>query len=374
MTHMRWGFAIIGVSLILIPTGGRAADEPRTLEIGATAPDFNLPGVDGSNHKLSDYEKAPVLAVVFTCNHGPTAQAYETRIQALWDSYRDKGVALVAISPNDPKAVRLDELGYTDLSDSFEEMKIRAKDHNFTFPYLYDGENQSVSRAYGPTATPHVFVFDKARKLRYVGRIDDSEKPQKVRTSDARAAIESLLAGQQVPRPRTKTFGCSIKWSEKRSYVKTGFDEWAREPVELSVIDEAGIKNLIRNDSRKVRLVNIWATWCGPCVVEFPELVAMNRMYRGRDFEFITISADSPEGKEAALAFLKKQQASSNNYIFNIDDKYRLIEAIDKDWVGALPYTIVIEPGGKVLYRVMGALVPLELKRAIVSRLGRYYP
>ena len=112
-----------------------AAEEVKTLEIGSPAPDFNLPAVDGRSYKLSDFAKAPILTVVFTCNHCPTAQAYERRIQALADDYRGRGMALVAISPNDPKAVRLDELGYTDLSDSLEEMKIRAKDMKYPMPY-----------------------------------------------------------------------------------------------------------------------------------------------------------------------------------------------------------------------------------------------
>jgi len=359
-----WGTAIRGM----------AAELPKTLEIGAPAPDFNLPGVDGRNHRLSDYSDASILAVVFTCNHCPTAQAYEKRIQALADDYRGKGVALVAISPNDPLAVRLDELGYTDLSDSLEEMKIRARDHHFTFPYLYDGENQKVSLAYGPTATPHVFIFDKARKLRYAGRIDDAEKPAKVASTDTRNAIEALLAGRPVPVEKTRTFGCSIKWSDKRSTVKAGFDKWANEPVSVEPIDAAGVQALVRNDSNKVRLINLWATWCGPCVIEFPELVAINRMYRGRDFELITISADAPENKEAVLSFLKKQQASSKNYIFSHDDKYKLMSAIDKESPGSLPYTIVVEPGGKIIYRIPGELSPLNLKRAIVERIGRYYP
>ena len=357
-----------------IPVNGSAFSDPVTLSIGSPAPDFNLPGVDGKNHKLSDFADARVLVVVFTCNHCPTAQAYEQRIKDLAQDYRGRGVALVAISPNDPKAVRLDELGYTDLSDSFEEMKIRARDQKFNFPYLYDGDEEKVSRAYGPTATPHVFVFDKDRKLRYVGRVDDSEKPAKVKSSDTRNAVEALLAGRPVPVQKTKTFGCSIKWSDKRTSVNAALREWAGEPVSLQAIDEAGIRAMVRNDSKKLRLINVWATWCGPCVVEFPELVAINRMYRGREFEFVTISADAPENKDQALAFLKKQQASSSNYIFSIDDKYKLIEAVDKEWPGALPYTILVEPGGKVIYRVQGELSPLELKKAIVARLGRYYP
>lgn len=357
-----------------MPTNGNAFPDPVTLSIGSPAPDFNLPGVDGKNYKLSDFADAKVLVVVFTCNHCPTAQAYEQRIKDLAQDYRGKGVALVAISPNDPKAVRLDELGYTDLGDSFEEMKIRAQDQKFNFPYLYDGDEEKVSRAYGPTSTPHLFIFDSGRKLRYAGRIDDSEKPDKIKSRDAQNAVDALLAGRPVRVAKTKTFGCSIKWSEKRASVKAAFQEWASEPVSLQTIDEAGIRTLVRNGSKKLRLINVWATWCGPCVVEFPELVATNRMYRGREFEFVTISADAPENKDQALAFLKKQQASSSNYIFSIDDKYKLVEAVDKEWPGALPYTILVEPGGKIIYRVQGELSPLELRKAIVARLGRYYP
>ncbi|HYK89638.1 MAG TPA: redoxin domain-containing protein [Acidobacteriota bacterium] len=368
----------IAVALLLTNLGSYpnplALEGPGTMGIGERAPDFDLPGVDGRNHRLSDFAAAQILVVVFTCNHCPTAQAYEGRIQALKDEYEGKGVALVAISPNDPNAVRLDELGYTDMSDSLEEMKVRAGDRKFTFPYLYDGNNQAVSRAYGPTATPHVFVFDKDRKLRYAGRVDDSEKPDKVRSRDARNAIEALLAGHPVTVQKTKTFGCSIKWSDKRASVKSGFEHWANEPVSLDAIDETGVRALVRNDSKKLRLVNVWATWCGPCVIEFPELITINRMYRERDFELVTISADAPEKKEDALAFLRKQQASSRNYLFSVEDKYKLIDAIDKEWPGALPYTLVIEPGGKVIFRVQGELVPLELKKAIVGKLGRYYP
>ena len=143
--------------------------------MGESAPGFELPGIDGRTYRLSDFAASPVLMVIFTCNHCPTAQAYEPRIVQLHADYKDRGVALVAISPNDPQAVRLDELGYSDLGDSFDEMKIRAAQRGFQFPYLYDGETQAVSAAYGVLATPHVFIFDADRKLRYQGRIDDSE-------------------------------------------------------------------------------------------------------------------------------------------------------------------------------------------------------
>jgi peroxiredoxin len=350
-----------------------AATAPGTLEIGAAAPDFNLPGVDGKQYSLEGFRDAEVLVVVFTCNHCPTAQAYEERIKQLAADYKEKKVALVAISPNDPEAVRLDELGYSDMGDSLDDMKIRAKDHNFNFPYLYDGENQKVSLAYGPVATPHVFVFDRGRKLRFVGRIDDSDKPDRVKSHDTRNAIEALLAGKPVPVEKTKTVGCSTKWSDKRESAKKSLEQWAKEEVSLKPIDEKGIRELVKNDGKKLRLVNVWATWCGPCVTELPELVTMNRMYRHRDFELITIAANSPEEKEKALEVLKKKQVSGANYLFEANDKYKLMDAVDEKSTGALPHTILIAPGGKVLYSKSGACDPLEVKRAVVGYLGRTY-
>jgi peroxiredoxin len=351
-------------------------DEHKTLEIGAPAPDFKLPGVDGKTYSLASFKNAPILVIVFTCNHCPTAQAYEDRIIKLTSDYKNKGVAVVAVNPNDPKSVRLDELGYADLGDSFAEMKLRAKQKSFNFPYLYDGETETMSKAYGPVATPHVFIFDAERKLRYQGRIDNVEKPTGTPTSvDTRDAIEALLAKKEVAVKTTKVFGCSIKWAEKESGQQKADEEWAKEPVALRQIDEAGLKDLVKNNSDKLRLINVWATWCGPCVTEFPEFITINRMYRRRDFEFISISADDPAKEAKVLQFLKKQQAANTNYLFSVADKYKLIEAIDPDWQGALPYTLLVEPGGKIVYGKEGQIDPSELKRLIVDHplIGRYY-
>ena len=352
---------------------GRMAEEPKTLDIGEKAPNFSLPAVDGRNYKLADFAQADILVVIFTCNHCPTAQAYEDRIKKLAADYKDKKVAVVAISPNDPQAVRLDELGYSDLSDSLEEMIIRAKDKAFTFLYLYDGDTQKVTRTYGPVATPHVFIFDKQRRLRYVGRFDDSERFKQVKSHDARNAVDALLAGKEVPVEKTRPFGCSIKWSSKRDSVKETQQRWAKETVSLEMIDADDVRKIIKNDSEKLRLVNIWATWCGACVVEFPELLIIHRMYRGRDFELITISADSPQRKDTALSFLKKQQASCRNYLFSSEDTYQLVEAVGRESFDGIPYTLLIKPGGEIIYRHLGIVDPLELRKAIVEYLGRTY-
>ena len=371
-TSARWISAVI-VTVLLVAGSGRSAEKGGTLAIGERAPDFNLPGVDGRRYTLGDFSRADVLVIIFTCNHCPTAQAYEERMKRLAADYRNKGVALVAISPNDPQAVRLDELGYSDMSDSFEEMKIRAEDMNYNFPYLYDGDEQKVSRAYGPQRTPHVFIFDKRRALRYEGRIDDSEKPERVRVRDARRAIDALLAGRNVPQAKTRTIGCSIKWSGKRESAKKAFENWAKEPVALEEIGLKAVEKLVENDSGKLRVIYIWAGWSEPGIEQLAECVTVNRMYRRRDFEMITINIDSPGRKGEALSLLQRQQASCWNYIFDSEDEYPLMAAVDKDLLGGIPYTIIIRPGGKILYRRLGIVEPLELKKTIVGYLGRYY-
>jgi peroxiredoxin len=342
------------------------------LKIGDPAPDFELPGVDDKEYSLKDFADARLLVVVFTCNHCPTAQAYESRIMQLHADYKDRGVALVAISPNDDKALRLDELGYTDVGDSLEDMKIRAKDRGFEFPYLYDGETQKTSLAYGVVATPQVFIFDAERKLRYVGRVDDSDV-KTVTSHDARNAIEALLAGKKVPVEKTRTFGCSTKWSEKRADAQAAIEKWDKEPVTLEPLDEKTLEELIKNDTDELLLVNVWATWCGPCIVELPHFVEMNRMYRHRKLKLVTISMDEPEQKGAALDVLKSQHAAAENYISAIADRDRFADLLDKEWAGPLPHTLLIAPGGKVLFRQNGSIEPLEVRRAIVDFLGRTY-
>jgi thiol-disulfide isomerase/thioredoxin len=327
-------------------------------------------------YNLKSFEKASVVVVIFSCNHCPTAQAYEDRIISIAKDYKPKGVDIVVISPNSTKALNYSEMGYSDMGDSYEEMKLRAAEKGYPFPYLYDGDDQKCSLVYGPVATPHCFVLDGNRILRYAGRVDGSEKPGTGNGEDLRNAVDAVLAGNPVKNPVTKVFGCSIKWAWKDEYTQRLYKQWSELPVTLEQIDVQGIKELVSNTSSgRLRLINIWATWCGPCITEFPDLVIIDRMYRGRQFEFISISADKQERKNEVLNFLKTQQASNKNYIFNKDDVYEMIEAIDPEWQGALPYTLLIEPGGKIVYRKQDTIDPLGMKKLIVGNkyIGRYY-
>jgi thiol-disulfide isomerase/thioredoxin len=351
------------------------ADDPKPIAIGSPMPHFELPGTDGKTYTPESFADAKILCVIFTCNHCPTAQRYEERMKQLVTDYASKGVAIIAINPNNATAVRLDELGWSDLNDSFEEMKIRAAHKEFNFPYLDDGPTQAVSRVFGPVATPHVFIFDADRKLRFQGRIDDAELPQYIKHHSTRAALDAMLAGRPVEMETTRVFGCSVKWLDKTEYNAVWAAKVAAEPVTVEKVDAAALAALRANkDSGKIRLINVWATWCGPCVIEFPDLVATNLQFRHRDFELVTVAAEYPKMEAKVLKFLQGQRASMRNVMFGDTDKYALMEALDPEWNGALPHTLVVDEKGEVIFRKTGPLDFLELRRILLPELEEITP
>lgn len=361
-----------------VPNPQEMSEQPvGKLAIGDKAPYFRLPNVDGKFVSLDDFEDAEVLVINFTCNHCPTAQAYEERFNKIVEDYKNKGVAFVAISPNSPIGILPEELGYTDLNDDYRSMQIRYEDMDYNFPYLYDGDKHEYSLAYGPTATPHVFVFDKERKLAYSGRLDASEKPGTANAEDLRNAIDKTLEGEALDPDKaiTPAFGCSTKWAWKNEFAVKTNEEWKQKPVDVKKISPSELGDLLKNESDELLLVNFWATWCGPCVVEYPEFIEIHRMYSGRDFRFVSVSMDNPEQEDKVLKFLKSKYSAVSNYLIDTDDKYAIIDVVKNDWDGSLPITLLIEPGGNVAYKVPGEINSLGLRKAIVDHpmIGRYY-
>ena len=352
--------------LVSVSLAACARDSHRTLAIGAPAPDFALPGVDGKTHTLSEYTKSPVLVIVFTCNHCPASQLYEDRIKKLDEDYRKKGIAVVAINPDSPDAVRLSDLGYSDVGDSLVEMKARATHRRFEFPYLHD-DTQAVSQKFGVVATPHVFVFDRQRTLQYEGRIDDNPRESLVKTRDAKNAIDALLGGQPVAVARTNAVGCP--WPSKTPGRAEEMAKIQAEPVALEMADADSMKKLRANPTGKLLMVNFWATWCGPCVTEFPELEATYRMYRGRGFDFVSVSANDPEEKPQVVEFLKKNHASGRNLLFGTPDTFGLQAAFDPLMPAAVPFTLLIAPNGDIVFQELGEVNILKLRRAILANL-----
>jgi thiol-disulfide isomerase/thioredoxin len=370
--------AAVSVSFIfcicVVATACSAGSAPQAtgqapLAIGAAAPDFSLPGADGRTHKLADNASAKVLAVVFTCNHCAASELYEARITKLYDDYKRKGVALVAINPNNPTAVRLDEQIYSDVNDGLKDMKARVEYRHIAWPFLYDGETQAVSKKFGPTATPEIFIFDSARKLQYAGRIDDNLNESAVKSHDARRAIDALLAGQPVAAATTTPTGCPIAWLAKAPDVRAELAKIEADPVSLSLAAADDLKKLRENPTGRFLIVNFWATWCGPCIGEFPELQETYRIFRNRGVAFITISENDPEEQKGVLEFLQKQHSTVPNYLFGSSDVYAMQAAFDPNMAAAVPVTLLLAPNGDVLYQQTGDLDVLRLRRTILSNL-----
>jgi peroxiredoxin len=346
---------------------GRGA--PASLPIGSPAPDFSLPGVDGRTHTLAEFAASPVLAVAFTCNSCPAAQRAEAKLNALVARYRDRGLAVVAINPNAASAARFEDLAHTDVGDSLEDMKTRAAFAHLDYPYLSDGESQAVTKQYRVVATPQIFVFDRDRHLQYQGRIDDDPTDGRAASNDADAAIDALLAGRAVAKAVTPVSGCPPIWREDAPKADAERKAIAAEPVSVQPADAAALSALRKNGTGKLLLVNFWATWCGPCVTEFPDLEATYRMYRDRGLEFVAVSSNDPEERPGVIEFLQKQHASHRNLQFGTSDVYALQAAFDPAMPASVPFTLLLAPNGDVLYQELGVSDIPKLRRAILANL-----
>ena len=348
------------------PTGIVLADaEHPVLKIGSHIPDFTLPGADGKTHSLREWANSKFLMVVFECDHCPESQNYESRIKQLYEDYKTRGVQLVAINPNDPASVKLNELGYTDLEDSLPEMKIREADRHITWPYLYDGATQNTATKFGVTATPHVFIFDQDRNLRFEGQIDNNQRPDLVTSRDTRAALEELLAGKPVTVTDTRVHGCSTKWKSKQVGSDSREAEMTKihsDPVKFDTIDADALKKMRANGSGKVEVLTFWSAKCTVCDDAFHALETTYRMYRLRAFDFATVNTDPVASKDAVLAYLNKQHATSPNNLTNGKNYQATVDpaavqaAIGEKWKPGNMFTIVIGSDGKVLYKKEGLL------------------
>ena len=360
---MNSRYPIFAAALLPLVGCGRHNGEVKpdsnhpVLAIGSPAPDFSLPGVDGNTHTLREYAGAKVLAILFDCNHCPESHLYDERIRRLYADYRDRGVQVVVASPDNPAHLHYADLAYSDMTDSLIDMKERAVETHIEYPFLYDGDSQSLTGKLGAVATPQIFIFDGARKLRYEGRVDD-----------ARNAFDALLAGREPAVTTTAVTGCPVVWNGKAT-PDPDLAKANSEPVSVTMTTPGILKKLRGNGTGRLLLVNFWATWCGPCVAEYPELQNTFRMYRGRNFGMVTVSEDVPEAKPDVLKFLNNNHASTVNYLFASDDTSAVQDSFDKGMSGAVPYTLLLGANGEVLYQEQGEISMARMRRAILANL-----
>jgi thiol-disulfide isomerase/thioredoxin len=218
-----------------------------------------------------------------------------------------------------------------------------------------------------------VFVFDADRKLRYEGRFDNNFRIEAVKTHEARDAVDALLAHKDPAVTHMGVFGCSTKWAEKQSQSLDTMRKIESQPVKLELATTEDLKKLRANATGKFTVVNFWATWCGSCIHEMPDLQDTFRMYNVREFDLVTVSANQPDEKESVMKMLEKFHATSRNYLFASDDTAAMQRAFDPEWESAVPYTVLIAPDGKILYKSLGSVDILQLRRTVLANLPSDY-
>jgi len=358
------------------------ASKVQPLEIRADAPEFNLPGVDGKDYTLEDFQGAKYLVVIFTCNHCPDARATWGRLNDFAKNYVEKGVQVVAVSSNSPKALMPWENGFSVFGDSFSEMKLVAKERKFVFPYLYDGDKQEAGLAYGAKATPHVFLFGPERKLLYEGHFDNGKRnPGPATQNTVRDNIDALLAGKPVLKTQTNLFGCSTKWAFKEKLVKKKQEEWDALPVKVEPLSAEDATKLLNNKTGKVCVVHFWHTGAAKQEVVMEKLIDTYRRYQRRPFDMVMIGVDKGDDISAVkkvltdvhfptstwtLRSLKNEGRETNNFHLKSADLEALITKLDTSADSMNPLTVVVIPNGEVIYSIQGDVDAVELRRNIV--------
>jgi len=303
--------------------------------IGKPAPDFSLPDVNGKTHSLREFRgKATVL--VFTSTQCSITNAYTDRLKSIVSDYSPKGVSLIAVNSNSDEAV--------------DQIRDHMQKNGVGWNVLKD-QGGKVAGLYGAERTPEAFIIDSEGVIRYHGRIDDSFEAARVKRNDLRVALDELLSSRAVSVAETKAFGCQIKREQSTASDSS-----------VSLLKPAELSKLKDDAKGKVLVVNFWATWCGPCVAEFPEFVALDEKYRSSGVNVIGISADEVADLQSKVVpFVRDAKARFPVYVQDVEDPQEMIDRVAKEWSGALPATFVFDRQGTLVYKRLGIIDRDEL-------------
>jgi peroxiredoxin len=331
------------------------AAQPTKVVVGQPAPDFALKDTGGKAHSLKAY-RGQTVVIGFVGTKCPIANAYITRMNGIAAEYKAKNVVFLGINSNVNEPLKL--------------VKEHAAKAKYVFSILKD-ERNVVADSFGASVTPEMYIIDGAGVLRYHGRVDNASDERRVERHDLRVALDEMLAGQPISKADLKAFGCVIKRAgvtETKMLQKPVTSPATTSPIAL--LKPADFDKLRADSNGKVLLINFWATWCAPCVAEFPEFVMIDKTYRSKGVRMVSISTDEKSDLEGAvIPFLKKQKAEFESFLSDADDPQELIDVVDKNWSGALPATFVFDKAGKIVFTKYGIIDREELLKALESAL-----
>lgn len=339
---------LTAIAITACLAGGAAAD--GKLAIGRQAPDFSLPDTAGKTHSLKEY-RGRITVVAFIATECPISNDYNGRMREIAGDYSVRNVAFLGVNSN--------------FNEPVAEVKAHAEKNGLSFPILKDTGNK-VADSFGAERTPEIFLLDDKGILRYHGRIDNSRDPRRVNRRDLRQALDELLAGKPVSVSEGKAFGCLIKRIQNAEEVRAAATQEKSFEPKVGTLKPADFQKFKNSALGKVLVINFWATWCGPCVAEFPEFVMLDKKYRDQGVKFVGISADElADIKSKVIPFVREQRATFDILVQDTDDPQEMIDAVNKDWPGTLPATFVFDKQGKPVLVRYGIINRDDLVAAI---------
>ena len=311
-------------------------------------PKFSLRGVDEKLYTNEDFAEMDLLAVVFLSNHCRVSQIFQNQLIKLSEILKNEKVGIVAVSPNYEQAILPDELAYSDLGDSFIEMQKRADRMKYNFPYLYDGEKQEFTRKIGVKITPTVYLYNKTRKLVYVGRIGNHETSRDLDSSDLYKSIKSNQTRGTEKFNRTKVFGTSVRFIDDLVLAEQVRRRYADETVKIGYADQRKVKFYLTHLTGKPKLFYVWKASDKQTRDNLITISTLYKIFRKRGLKVITVCIAENENNEDANELLKQAQLSSTNFIIPGNQVSQLTTIMPKDMKSLTPFYRLLGSDGKM--------------------------
>ena len=334
---------------------------------GEKYPSFSLEGTDGKQYHQNQFKDKEFVCIILYSNHCKISQSFEGLIKEISEHLDSENSILLLVSPNNELALLPDELAYSDVGDSLKEMRIRSKDRNFEFPYLYDGVKQTVSNQLSAKSTPHAFLFNKTRNLVYSGRIGDYNDPDNLEKSDLYQTYRSARNHTHINQVITKVHGTAIKTKEDIFIANEVRRRYSEESVKIRPINQQTLKFFLKYNLGKTTLFYLWSAKDKSSRENLLILSEIYKIFRKRGLKLFTINIDK-DFKEIKLQ-LEKAQLSASNFILPGNEISPLVRYIPNNTTRVTPLTILFSKEKQTLFSKIGYIDSLILKRLILNDL-----
>ncbi len=331
-------------------------------------PEFLLLGVSDKYYEKNDFSKSGNLGIVFLSNHCRISQKFQDYLVDLKKIMDSTDNDFFVVSPNNESAIDPDDQAYSDLGDSFLEMKTRAKHKNYNFPYLYDGERQELTNALNVKITPSAFVFNKDRKLIYFGRIGVHEKVKSINELDFyKALMRDKLETTLI---KTPLFGTKVRVADDIKTTEAKLKRYSQETVKLSVLEKRNIEFIRRIEIGKLKLIYIWANNDSQKRDNLITISNVHKIYRKRGLSVITICIESSDNVNLIKSELEKSQMSALNFLVEGKDFSPLTTLVPNSVKSITPLCVLVN-NQNVIHHQIGKVENHILRRKIVDYLGQ---